>query len=444
MTKQKNYKAGTYIKKKARKNKAGPICPICASCKDRKLCRNRKDTKLMIKCPECKECSDSENCDTFYISQEHKVTIPVGRDEITGKIIRKSFCGKTEAEAIYKSVQYQKDLEAGIIEPITRKNIYSVVAIVQEYENAKLKNGKISPCTYHTNMYTLDRIKNQSWANKYIGEVTKKEIENFLLQERANGMSNSILKKDFGLIRVAFDIALDKEYITNKQHYFLGRYGIMRPNSLKKDKKVRALKIDEQIKLMSYLKNNKVNHRNLFMLALNTGMRIGELLALQLQDIHLDKNYFEIKRTTTLDKDGRVILGETTKTSSGERIVVLNEITKPILEHAIKSRHPSKEGLIFCKSDGSLYGDSGINSAFKRICKKAGIVDSVNTHILRHSFITRSKEAKVDVEATKTIVGHNSIVLTKDVYNEDQKEYLENQSKIYSDYILQLENDNKN
>lgn len=443
MTKQKNYKAGTYIKKKARKNKSGPICPICASCKDKKLCKNRKDTKLMIKCPECKECSDAENCDTFYISQEHKVTIPVGRDETTGKIIRKSFCGKSEAEAIYKSVQYQKDLEAGIIEPITRKTIYSVVSIVQEYENTKLKNGKISPCTYHTNMYTLNRIKNESWANKTIGEVTKKEIEDFLLKERANGMSNSILKKDFGLIRVAFDIALDKEYITSKQHYFLGRYGIMRPNSLKKDKKVGALQIDEQIKLMTYLKTRKVNHSNLFMLCLNTGTRIGELLALQLQDIHLDEGYFEIKRTTTLDTDGQVILGNTTKTSSGERIVVLNEITKPIMEQAIADRFPSEENLIFCKPDGSLYGDTGINSAFKRVCRNAGITSSVNTHMLRHTFITRSKEAKVDVEATKTTVGHNSVVLTQDIYNEDQKEYLEKQSKIYADYILQLENNNK-
>jgi site-specific recombinase XerD len=165
-------------------------------------------------------------------------------------------------------------------------------------------------------------------------------------------------------------------------------------------------------------------------------------LALQVKDIHLDQNYFDIKRTTTLNKKGQVILGDTTKTPTGERMVVLNEITKPILQHAIENRNASKNDLIFCKEDGTLYGNSGINSAFKRLCKNAGIQGDVNVHICRHSFITRSKEAGVDVDATKSVVGHNNIHLTQDVYNENQKDYLEIQSKIYSNYILNLTDKN--
>ena len=440
MTKNKEYKAGTYIKKKLRKKKTGIMCPICSNCIDKKYCKNRRDTKLMLKCPECKECSDSEHCDTFYISEEHKILIPIGRDKDTGKIIRKSFSGKTEAEAIYKSVQFQKEVEAGNIEPAIRKKVHSVISIFQEYLDNKLKNGIISPCTYHTNTYTLNRIKDEEWANKSIDTVTKKEIEDFLLNERANGLSNTIIKTDFGLIRTAFDIALDKEYITSKQHYFLGRYGLMRPTSLKKDKKVKAFQINEQVQLINYLKNHDIKHKNLFLLCLNTGTRIGELLSLQVQDVHLEENYFEIKRTTTLDKDGHVIIGETTKTTSGERIIMLNEITKPILENAIKNRNPSENDLIFCKPDGTVYGNTGINSAFKRLCKNAGIENDVSTHMLRHTFITRSKEAGVDVEATKSTVGHQDIHLTLDIYNEDQKSYLEKQSHIYSNYINKLEN----
>ena len=59
---------------------------------------------------------------------------------------------------------------------------------------------------------------------------------------------------------------------------------------------------------------------------------------------------------------------------------------------------------------------------------------------IRHTFITRSKEAGVDVEATKSTVGHTDVHLTLDIYNEDQKEYLEQQSKLYSNYINKLEN----
>lgn len=436
---KKDYKPGTYPTKKVRQKRKKKICPICAKCTDKKFCKNRKDTSLMRKCPECKECRDKENCDVFYLGTENKVAIPVGRDE-NGKILRRSFSGKTQSEATYRSIQYQKDVECGNILPTIKKTIHSVVSLIQEYEDNKLKNGIISECTYHTNMFTLSRIKDKKWANKPIHEVSRKEIEDFLLNERANGMSNSILKKDYAAIMSAFDIALDRKYISNTNHYFLGRYGILRPKSLKKDKKVRALTIDEQIKLTKYLKENDVKHKDIFILCLNTGARIGEILALKLEDIDLDNNCFYIRRTTTLDSNGNVILGETTKTDNGERFVILNQITKPIIEHAIKCRNSSKDDLIFCKEDGTLYGDTGMNSAFKRICKNAGIKDDVNTHMLRHTFVTRSKEAGVDASATKTSVGHGDIRVTQNIYNEDQREYLEKQNKLYLDYIENLEN----
>ncbi len=263
------FTVGSYTKKKPKDKRIGKICPICANCKDRKLCKNRKDTKLMRACPDCKECADAENCDSFYISMEYKITLPVGKDQ-DGKTIRKSFSGKTKEEAIYKAVQYKKDVEAGIITPTIKKSEFSVVSLIQDYQDARLRNGLISECTYYTNMCTLGRIQNEKWSTKPIREVTKTNIEEFLMKERLNGLSNSILKKDFAQVRLAFDIALDREYITAKQHYFLGKYGIMRPESLKKDKKVRALEPEEQVKLMQYMSTHEHKHNDLFMLGLLT------------------------------------------------------------------------------------------------------------------------------------------------------------------------------
>ena len=162
------------------------------------------------------------------------------------------------------------------------------------------------------------------------------------------------------------------------------------------------------------------------------------MLSLQRKDVHLTENYFEINLTTTLDKDGKVILGDTTKTTSSQRVVVLNEITKPILKRAIENRPNNINDLIFCKADGSLYSNTSINSAFKRACKNAGIKGEVNTHMLRHTFITRSKEAGVDVEATKSTVGHDSTYITMSIYNENQKDYLAKQGNLYVNYINSL------
>ncbi len=430
----KDYYVGTYHYKKPRKQKLGKICPICKACKNRTLCKNRKDTKLMKKCPECKECYNKELCDTFYIGIEHRASTNVGFDE-DGKAIRRTFNANSSEEATYMAVKYRHDVKNGIIQPKKQKSKHSILTIYKEYIENRLSTGEISECTYLTHQYTISRIENEVWANKPIKEVTRNQIEDFLARERLAGLSNSILKKDFSLIRASIEIAVERGYIPQTQNYFLGRYGIKKPKSLKKDKKVKSLELNDQIKFLNYLYHSDIPHRDLFILSMNTGVRIGELLALKLEDIHLDENYFWIKRSITKDKEGRTIIGENTKTENGERKIVLNEITKPVLERAIQNKKPSKENLIFCKENGDVYTDGAINSALKRAFKNAGFNNAIHTHMLRHTFITRSKEAGVDVEATKTGVGHSDIHITQDVYNEDQLPYLLKQNQTYSNYI---------
>lgn len=434
--KGKDYYVGTYPYKKPRKVRTGKICPICKSCKDKSLCKSRRDTKMMKKCPECKECFDKEHCDVFYIGNENKVTAIVGTDE-DGKPIRKTFNGASPEEASYRAVKYKLDVKNGIIQPKQAKTKHSVYSLYKEYVDNRFHSGEISECTYYTRQQEMKRLEKEEWALKPIKEVTRKQVEDFLAKEREKGLSNSSLKKDFSIIKTAFEIAVERTYIPLTQNYFLGRYGVKKPKSIVKDKKVKSLELEEQMKFLDYLYHSDIVHRDLLILYMNTGVRIGELLALKLEDIHLDENYFWIRRTITLDKNGKTIIGENTKTENGERKVVLNEITKPVLERAIQSRNPSKKNLIFCKEDGSLYTDGAINSALKRAFKNAGLNDKIHTHMLRHTFITRSKEAGVDVEATKTGVGHSDIHITQDVYNEDQLPYLLKQNETYTKYITE-------
>lgn len=130
---------------------------------------------------------------------------------------------------------------------------------------------------------------------------------------------------------------------------------------------------------------------------------------MEVEDIDFENNCIHITRTTTLDKNGKVILGPCPKTDNGERDVIITELTKPILKEAIANRNPSKENLIFCKPDGGIYTDSALNSCLKRICEKAGITTRVHNHKLRKNFNTRGVEAGVDYKVLEENLGHSDI-----------------------------------
>ena len=434
--KEKEYTAGTYITKKPRKKRLGKMCPVCTRCSDRDYCKHRKNIKLMQKCENCKTCSDKDNCDVFYIGEQHRITIPVGTDEETGKTIRKTFSGKTESEAIYNAEKYKKDVENGTVKPKVKTTIHSIVSIIEDYENHKNNSGITNDNSYLTNMHTLNRIKVNSWAFIPIRKVKKEQVEKFLIEEREAGKSNSVLKKDTRMLKKAFDIAKYHNYISN--NFFEGPYGIMTPRSIKKDKKTQAFTPNENLTLFFFFFTHDVSHKNEFLLCFHAGMRIGEVLALSADDVDFENNIIHITKTTTLDKKGHIKIGLCPKTSNGDRDVIITELTKPVLEDAIKNRYPSKYNLLFCKPDGGIYTDSALNSCLKRICEKAGITSRVHNHKLRKNFTTRGVEAGVDYKVLEENAGHGDIHITLDTYTDAQKEFQEKELQKYVENVKSM------
>jgi integrase len=132
-----------------------------------------------------------------------------------------------------------------------------------------------------------------------------------------------------------------------------------------------AFTIEEQKILANYLTTidyNQCRHKYLLLLLLSTGMRIGEALALDYEnDIDLKEGTITIRRTITKDKSGKYIIGQTTKTSNGIRILHLNDISKQILQDAYDHKVPNKEHLLFCSENKTLYAPNTINSFLKRL-----------------------------------------------------------------------------
>ena len=123
-------------------------------------------------------------------------------------------------------------------------------------------------------------------------------------------------------------------------------------------------------------------YNNMLLLALYTGMRIGEVLALTIDDINFDQDYGTIRVTKTLTKNkaGKTIVGSVPKTKNAKRSLHLDKKSKEVIERAINEMKPNKKNMIFLRKDGKFYENSQVNGGFKRICKNAGIKVIVVKH----------------------------------------------------------------
>ena len=85
--------------------------------------------------------------------------------------------------------------------------------------------------------------------------------------------------------------------------------------------------------------------------------------------------------------------------------------------HLIFVLSNNSNNLLFCTKNGSLINHSSFNAIFKRICRQAGIKlnlqDGCNTHMMKHTAVTRMIENGIRIEVISVIVGTSVEVLRK-------------------------------
>lgn len=457
-------------KRKKKRTSGKPICPTCSECKNKRICLNRKSKETMDRCNKCKNCEDADKCDKFYIYNEYRAEIlRLGTNPNNGKSIRQQITGTNKEKVVEKVIaQITKNQEEGVKESVYRPNEDSIITLAKGIEEQKYKDRITKGSGYNRNMQTIKAISSYNFALKPIQYVTRGEIERFLESEREK--ANSTIGKEYRIIKKVFEKAYAKKMIN--ENYFTGYEAIKKPISYKEDKDVKAFTIFEQYQFVAYVGSHPSKYNNILLLSLFTGMRIGEVLALKLQDIDIDLTYISINQTMTKDKNDKVMIGNTPKTKNGKRKIKVLSQAKPVLESAIKEMIPNKDNLVFIRSDNKYYEDGQVNSAFKRICMNAGIrvVDAkhkkysdkkgyyyvnqrtsdVNTHMLRHSFATRGIEAGMTSTVLKDILGHSDIQTTINIYgdvfsyyqnseSEKAEKYLEEQMNKYEERFKLIE-----
>jgi integrase len=162
----------------------------------------------------------------------------------------------------------------------------------------------------------------------------------------------------------------------------------------------------------------------LYVLAIHTGLRQGELLGLKWDDVDLEDGSLQVRRTLAITKNGPVLTSP--KTTGSRRSVKLTskaiEALKRHLERQLGEIDRigslwSENGLIFASEKGEPINRHNLTRrSFKPLLKRAGL-PQIRFHDLRHTCATLLLTRNVNVKIVSEMLGHSTIAITLDTYS---------------------------
>jgi len=232
----------------------------------------------------------------------------------------------------------------------------------------------------------LDRFQS-NYGSYRLNEISSEVIDNYKTQRQNDGIKNSTINRELTIISGFFSYAY-------KNKKFFGRNPVSEAGRLEYNSVIeRILRPEEEIKLLEccdkYLKD-------IVQIALNTGMRQGEIFKLRWDWIDFENNFIALPQTHTKSKR--------------ERKIPLNQTVRKIL----MTRKLSSGGTdyVFMSPTGINKYINNVTRSFKTACKRAGI-DYLRFHDLRHTAATRLVESGIPLHTVSKLLGHTSVTTTE-------------------------------
>jgi integrase len=162
----------------------------------------------------------------------------------------------------------------------------------------------------------------------------------------------------------------------------------------------------------------------LYQVALTTGMRPGEVRALQWRDIDLDRGVANIRRSMTRDEGFRSTLGTDTKTLGSRRTVALTPATVHALRRQLADQQERRQqrrqwedlDMVFDNGHGRWLSQQSWGRYHDAMCERLGIT-RIRLHDTRHTAATLLLERNVHPKVVADLLGHSSVTMTLDRYS---------------------------
>ena len=309
----------------------------------------------------------------------------------------------------------KKELEDFIAEYYKAKSDDPTVkAVFYQWLDEKLEMQEIKKATF--DKYENDFLRFfGDFGSEKIKSVTEESLELFIRKQIGTlELTNKAYAGLRTLIMGIFKYAKRKKYTEISISSFFNDLQLSRKifKQNPKDSRNEVFSESETLLITNHLKEHPSLIHYGMLLCFQTGVRVGELVALHYSDVKGDTLHVQRQEIKYKDEDGKTVLEivDYTKTESGNRYIVLTEHAKETIEAMKQYSHGDimmeREVRIRC---------STINRELYKVCKRCGLQPR-SMHKIRKTYATTLIDASVDDSIVMEMMGHSDITTTRKFY----------------------------
>ena len=326
----------------------------------------------------------------------------------TGK--NKYFSGKTYADAQRKLHQAQLEQRQGKLATGPKQTVKDFLHYwFEEVHAGALKLSARALYRRHLRIHIIPEL-----GSIQLQKLRADQVQAFLNAMVQDGLKSTTIQVIFAILNTALKDAVRWQLLTVNVCS-----AVTLPRVVPSE--IRSLNQEEARRLLEVAKENYLHC--LLTLALATGMRLGELLALRWEEVDLKNKTLQVRHTVDYIQGYGKVESEP-KTTSGRRSITLPQFAIEELErhrtHQAELQNEAgnlwkEHGLIITSLTGNHLSRSRVQKTFKQLLKKARLPD-MHFHWLRHSAATILRSMGVSPKVVQELLGHSDIRITLRIY----------------------------
>ncbi|KMO85696.1 hypothetical protein AB840_12240 [Megasphaera cerevisiae DSM 20462] len=321
---------------------------------------------------------------------------------------RKFFYGKTAAEA--------KDKKSLFLNNIKEAPNFDSDVTLGEWLDEYLSDSekRVSRATYSSYKGIVNNHIRPVIGAYILGDIQPPMIRHLLDDLYDNGKSTRTIEYVHTILKAAFEMAVDEGFI-----YRNPAKRVKHPKVVTKEKIV--LSISQLQRLLKHI-DNQVFYRIVY-LAVNTGLRREEILALRINDVNLSKGTITVSQTVHYD-DRETYITDTAKNKTSLRTIMIDSKTMGMIQDQINDvkKHQDQtfgyedHGLLFPNQKGSPLFPAYVSRMVQEYGKAANMPKGFSFHSLRHTHATLLLQEGINYKSVQTRLGHSTAKITMDTY----------------------------